>query len=118
MKLTITKLDAARRQLCTAVSLYFGGGDILSIHTLAFAAYGITRDLCDKIPNHPSSLTTILKQAIKPEYIKEIRTMFHEPGNYLKHADTDPGKTLDFEPDTADFFLFIAISQYESLTRD
>lgn len=41
----ITKLEAARRQLCTAIRMYFAEEDELAIHTVASAAYGIIRDL-------------------------------------------------------------------------
>src|SRR5207245_10811773 len=34
-KITVTKLDAARRQLRTAIRLWFEEGDPVSIHTLA-----------------------------------------------------------------------------------
>ena len=36
-KLHVTKLDAARRQLETAITLWFHDGDPVSIHTLAAA---------------------------------------------------------------------------------
>lgn len=44
-KLTITKLDAARRQLHTAIVLWFNDGDPISTHTLASAAYEVVHVL-------------------------------------------------------------------------
>jgi hypothetical protein len=41
----ITKLDAAERQLDCAVRLRLRNEDSLSVHTLAYAAFGILRDL-------------------------------------------------------------------------
>ena|SRR5436305_13488939 len=43
--LKISKLDAARRQLETAILLYFNEADPVSIHTLAAASHEILRDL-------------------------------------------------------------------------
>lgn len=40
-KIQVTKLDAVRRQLETAVILWFHDGDPVSIHTLTGAAYQI-----------------------------------------------------------------------------
>lgn len=37
----ITKLDAARRHLATAIMLWFTGGDTVSIYTLSHAAYEV-----------------------------------------------------------------------------
>lgn len=42
---TITKKDAARRQLETAIQLYIDDKDSISIHTLTAAAFGIIRDV-------------------------------------------------------------------------
>jgi hypothetical protein len=39
------KLEAARRQLETAIKLYFADGDEVSIHTLTGAAYPLIRDI-------------------------------------------------------------------------
>ena len=41
----VTKLAAAKRQLCAAVRMYFYGEDELAVHTLASAAYRLIGDL-------------------------------------------------------------------------
>ena len=46
--LIITKLEAARRQLESAIFLYFEEKDPVSIHTLTAAAYNILRDISAK----------------------------------------------------------------------
>ena len=43
--LKVSKLDAAKRQLETAIRLYFSNGDPVSIHTLVAAAYAILHDV-------------------------------------------------------------------------
>lgn len=44
----LTKLAAARRQLCAAIRMYFAGEDELAVHTVASAAYRIIADLKSK----------------------------------------------------------------------
>ena len=44
-KLCVSKLEAGKRQLETAITLYFNYGDPVSIHSLSAAAYVIFRDL-------------------------------------------------------------------------
>jgi hypothetical protein len=39
MKVRVTKLDAAKKQLETAIMLYFHDGDPVSIHTLCLQLY-------------------------------------------------------------------------------
>jgi hypothetical protein len=46
--LKIGKLDAARRQLKTAIALWFTGGDPVAVHALAFAAYEIIHTISKK----------------------------------------------------------------------
>src|SRR5882762_2358461 len=43
--LVLEKLDVVKRQLETAIMLFFADGDPVSIHTLACAAHGVVRDL-------------------------------------------------------------------------
>jgi hypothetical protein len=43
--MTIDKAEAARRQLETAIDLYFDNADSLSVHTLAFASLKVLFDL-------------------------------------------------------------------------
>jgi hypothetical protein len=48
----INKLEAARRQLDTAIRLTFANEDALAIHTLAAAAYRILRDILHERGQH------------------------------------------------------------------
>ena len=45
MDIEVSKLDAARRQLETAIRLFFYDGDFVSTHTLAAAAFNVLNDL-------------------------------------------------------------------------
>ena len=44
----LNKLAAARRQLCSAIRMYFAGEDELAIHTVASGAYQVISDLKKK----------------------------------------------------------------------
>ncbi len=44
-EIVVDKLDAACRQLDTAITMFFEGWDVVSQHTLISAAYGILYDL-------------------------------------------------------------------------
>jgi len=92
--LTLTKFEAAERQLIQGIRLFFEEGDPISIHTLAEAAVQVFRDLAPKyntssvITEHPS-LSHISKSVI-------YNTM-NEARNFFKHADKDPDKVLEFD---------------------
>jgi hypothetical protein len=46
--LALTKVDVARRQLQTAITLWFTNGDPVSVHTLAAAAHEIIHTVTKK----------------------------------------------------------------------
>jgi hypothetical protein len=46
--LRISKVDAAQRQLRTAIALWFNDGDPVATHALAFAAYEILHHVSEK----------------------------------------------------------------------
>ena len=65
-ELHISKLDAARRQLDTAVRLYFSEADPVSIHTLAAASYQLIVDV-NKACGGGASPMLVDSQYVKPE---------------------------------------------------
>jgi hypothetical protein len=66
--ITVTKLEAARRQLRTAIELWFHSGEPVSIHTLAAAAYQVVHDLNRRKKGPPLLLDNDM---IKVEYRRE-----------------------------------------------
>jgi len=42
----------------------------------------------------------------------------NEAGNFFKHGDRDPKECLEFNPKQTEFYIFIAIQQYEAATQD
>lgn len=129
-RLQLTKLEAVRRQLDTAISLYFTHGDPVSIHTLALAAYNAIRDLNDKaglepmlvkgrqIDDQPGVRRGAFFDRVKPEYHRRVYKLFRQSENFFKHADRDSGKTLTFRPETTEFFIYDAIVKYQELTSE
>jgi hypothetical protein len=96
LKLKISKLDAAQRQLDVAIQLWFLDGDELAIHTLAAAAYQLVHDLKE----HRGIEKSLLYDAkmIKDEHRKKWIAVVKKPANFLKHANNDPEGTLEFHP--------------------
>jgi hypothetical protein len=117
-KIKISKLDAARRQILTAIRLYFNHGDIVSMHTLAAAAFKITQNICDKSPNLPDSLTDWIDQLVKPEDKNVFWNKLHETANFFKHANHDPDAVHEFSPEQTENILFFAVYQYQQLTGE
>jgi hypothetical protein len=110
--ITISKLDAARRQLRTAVTLWFTGGDPVSIHTLAFAAYEIMHVISKK--RNPNRRDLLFDSAMIPDEVrKEYNLAFKKHANFFKHGDRDPDETIPFNPALTESFIVFAIAAFE-----
>jgi len=109
-QLQISKIDAALRQLQTAILLYFNARDPVSIHTLTAASYNIIRDLRD----FRSESFSMFKDAlnIREHYKKEFRDLLNESENFFKHADRDPNKNHLFRTDSTELLLIDACDAY------
>ncbi len=104
----ISKLDAARRQLQTAITLWFNDGDPVSTHTLAFAAYEIVHTISKKRdPNRRDLVFDSL--VIKDEYRKEYNIWVKRHANFFKHGDRDGEAVIEFQPLLSEQFILFAI---------
>jgi hypothetical protein len=113
-KIKISKLDAVRRQVETAIRIYFVNGDPVAIHTLAAASLQILVDL-DKNGPQTGTFWDHLETQVKPEHVKEVKAVFAEPENFFKHADRDPDKILDFPLAEPEWFLWECVAKYPEL---
>ncbi len=105
---TVSKIEAARRQLKTAIELWFADGDVVSINTLASASHQIIHDLNHNVKNEPLILD-------RPELTKEQRKLFANvvkfPTNFFKHADrgdSAESTRIEFDPLINEMFISIA----------
>jgi hypothetical protein len=78
----IDKFEAAQRQLDCAIRLWVADEDSLAIHTLAYAACCLLRELFGR------QKTEVLRKF-------EGSQRFGEVPNFLKHADRDPDYVLN-----------------------
>lgn len=116
---TLTKLEAARRQIESAIRLYFHGGDPIAIHTLSAAGRNVLANLCaHRGVSSPVLLDSMLSAFVKPEHHREVREAFRAPENFFKHADRDPDGVITFNPDASEFFLLEGLEAYGILTGE
>ena len=104
---TIAKLESARRQLDTAIRLWFEEGDPVSIHTLACAAYEIIHVISKKRNRARDLLFDSL--IIKDEYRREANAVLKKPANFFKHARNDADASIEFHPTISELFILFSI---------
>jgi hypothetical protein len=103
-KITVTKLDAAKRQLQTAIRLWFEDDDPVSIHTLAFAAYEIAH-VVSKKRNRARRDLIFDSLKIKEEHRAEWNKSIKRHASFFKHAKTDWDASIEFAPITSVLFM-------------
>jgi len=110
---TLTKLEAAERQLRVAIRLFFERRDLVAVHTLAAAAQGVLRDL-----GRSRGFKSIFEgsELIRPECRKDLDRLFNRAQNFFKHADRDADAQLQFYYEATKFHLFDAALLYNQLT--
>ncbi len=110
----ISKMDAAQRQLDCAVRLRLADEDSLAVHTLAYAAFGILRDLVRKRGHAMEDVLAVLHDKSS----KMGRDLTEVP-NFLKHAGTDPdGMLAAHSPNSAHLTLAFAIRLWVELGEE
>jgi hypothetical protein len=113
---SVTKLDAATRQLRAAIHLYFQDTEPLAVHTVAGAAHGLLRDLLGRrdgpLSGHAGA------RMVQPDHSDFVTKMVGKAKNFLKHADHDPESVLSFNTDWTDFLLYDAIAMHISLAHE
>jgi len=112
-KLTLTKLDVARRQIETAIELWFNEGDPVSAHSLAFGAHKVLRGLCNKRQMRPPLIyeQKYIKKGMEKEYFRLI----HAAANFFKHSDSDASEEFEFYTGQTEFVIFDAVENYKAL---
>lgn len=113
----ISKLDAAKRQLYTAINLYFKDADPISIHTLTAAAHQILMDLA-KLEGIKSIFKDAVLDIIVKDYKREYLSTINEAENFFKHAEKDPQGLLKFNPEQTEFLLFDAVEMYIQVAKE
>jgi hypothetical protein len=102
--MTVTKLDAARRQLQTAIRLWFQDADPVSIHTLAAAAYEIIHAVSKQ--RNPKRRKLLFDMSfIRDEYRAEFARKLKEPGN----SNNPKEQIIEYNPDVGWGFILFAV---------
>ncbi len=116
--ISISKLDAARRQLETSVRLYFSNEDPISIHTMASAAFAVLEDIGKSQGLEVRHSRSSLLEMAKPGREKEMQFYIKRHENFFKHANRDPDANIDFNPAVTEWVIFDAIAVYARLTSE
>lgn len=113
--LEITKIDAARNQLNIAIYLYFNDMDLVSCHSLVWAARTIVFDL-SKAKNIKEKPIDFIEKSYREIYEVHLR----KAQNFFKHAAErwDDKKVFELDENLTQTLMYDAIVMYNSLWND
>ena len=103
---TVTKMEAASRQLDTAIQLFFSGGDSIAIHSLATAAANVFADIAERKESVSWRTRTRDSSGLS---MKELKCILHNSWNFFKHADSDTDGKLIFNEQENQDLMFMAV---------
>ncbi|MDE2230201.1 MAG: hypothetical protein KGL11_14330 [Alphaproteobacteria bacterium] len=112
-RIAITKIEAARRQLRTALELWFADGDPVSIHTLAYAAYEVVHFVAKS--KDPNTELIFDWPGIKDEARGQWRKIIAGDANFFKHANRDPDDSIEFGPAHSKIFIMFSLMGLRSM---
>jgi hypothetical protein len=107
----VTKLDSARRQLVTAIRLFFNGGDLVSVYSLASNAWELIDALCTEA--HVKSFSKQTRENLQAGHT--LKFYVNEPcRNFFKHAsqDPNPASSVELSVTNVQSLLFLAVEDY------
>ncbi len=114
-ELVVTKLDAAREQLDTAIQLFFREEAHVSQHTLLGAAHGVLRDVAASRGIKKSFKDSpLIVESERASYLKAV----HLPQNFFKHADKDPNNRIAFRHKLMPLLALDAIVLWSALDQE
>lgn len=112
----VDKITAARRQLKTAIQMFFEQKDPIAIHSLCWASYQILIDLCAHAGiEREIEDSQILKDMGK---LNEVVAAMRKPHTFFKHSDRNPNSTVKFFPDATHLTLLMAYQYFYKLTQE
>ena len=114
--LRLSKRKTARRQLETAVELYFHHGDDVAIHTLVAAAYGLVGELNEHRGGEP--MLKDLHVFLNSDEAKRVLKYASRSDIFIKHSDKDPNAIGEVDPRWSGLMLWEACRKYCELTGE
>jgi hypothetical protein len=117
-KLRVTKIDAARRQLETAITLWFHEADPVSIHTLACASFQLVYDINSQVGGSPMFPDRMAATETTEARKKYLHKFLREAQNFFKHAEKDAPQTFAFITHQTELFVFEACQKYYEIAHE
>ncbi len=115
----VNKLEASLSQLITAIELYVGNKDEVSIYTLARASEEILDRICKNRGIERGAMYEGIESLnLTDESKKKIVKRLNEPRNFFKHAEDDHDAVLEWGVGVIEHYLRDCVTMYKRITGE
>ena len=117
----ITRFEAIRDQISSAIRMFFLWDDLVSAVTLAGAAERVMSDLQPQdgiIGVDAYSIRSMVNLYIKEEHHKDAAKLFRKDYDFFRHADRNATQSHELKESSVTWLIFIAICSFEFLKQE
>jgi hypothetical protein len=116
----ITRFDAVRDQISSAIRMFFLWDDLVSAVTLAGAAERVLSDLQPRdgifgVDAH--SIRSMVNLYIKDQHHKDAAKLFRRDYDFFRHADRDATQNYELKESSVAWLIFISLASFEFLDQ-
>ncbi len=112
------KEQVAKRQLDTAIELFFRGGDPVSIHTLSAAATTVLADIIQARGGKSWRERLLDDALVKGMSKKDFYNALRSAQNFFKHGDKDADGEIEFDETVNDTVMFVGTVECGILAKE
>ncbi len=112
---SISRPDAASMELNVACTMYMMDENPIAIQALVGCASNLLIEYAEK--KNIQNFYHDFEKTIRPEKLHEFRTAYKQAQNFVKHADSNPDKKLDFDYRKLEQQLLVACRVYQDITK-
>jgi hypothetical protein len=119
---TVTRFDAVREQISSAIRMFFLWDELVSAVTLAGAAERVLSDLQPQdgiIGVDAYSIRSMINLYIKEEHQKDAATLFRKDYDFFRHADRNVMQNnYELKESSVAWLIFTSIVSFEYLKQE
>jgi len=118
---TVTRFDAVRDQITSAIRMFFIWDDLVSAVTLAGAAERVLSDLQPQdgiFGVDARSIRSMVNLYIKEEHQRDAAKLYRKDYDFFRHADRNAVQSYELKEKSVAWLIFTALISFEFLRQE
>jgi hypothetical protein len=117
----VTRFEAVRDQISSAIRMFFLWDDLVSAVTLAGAAERVLSDLQPQdviIGVDAYSIRSMVNLYIKDEHHRDAAKLFRKDYDFFRHADRNASENYELKESSVTWLIFITLLSFDFLRQE